>query len=87
MAHVGDPLAFDYEVNDVRDLVVVITHLRTHLATHPEEWENPTLESFLGAIAAWLATFPQSYVNMGQPVPSPDWQFVADVLRAGRIYE
>ena len=87
MAHGGDPLAFDYEVNDVRDLLVVITRLRTHLARHPDEWENPTLESFLEASSGWLASFPQSYINMGHPVPSPDWQFVADVLRVGRIYE
>ena len=87
MAHGGDPLAFDYAVDDVRDLIVVVTHLRTHLAAHPDEWVNPTLESFLDAIASWLAAFPQSYINNGQPVPSPDWRFVADVLRVGRIYE
>ena len=87
MAHGGDPLAFEYEVNDMRDLIAVITHLRTHLAAHPDEWENLTLDDFLGAIASWLAVFPQSYINNGQPTPEPDWRFVADVLRAGRIYE
>lgn len=36
---------------------------------------------------AWLGAFPQSYLNTGQQVPEPDWRFVADVLRAARIYE
>ena len=87
MAHGGDPLSSDYDVNDVRDLIVVITHLRTHLAAHEEEWENRTIDDYLAAIAAWLASFPASYVNNGQPVPNPDWRFVADVLRVGRVYE
>ena len=87
MTHSEDPLLSGYEVNDVADLIVVITRLRTHLVAHPEEWENPTLDEFLAAIAAWLSAFPQSYLNNGMPVPVPDWHFVADVLRAGRIYE
>ena len=87
MAHGGDPLAFDYEVDVVLDLIVVVTSLRAHLAAHPDEWENDTIDSFLGGIAGWLASFPQSYLNGGQPVPAPDWRFVADVLRVGRIYE
>jgi hypothetical protein len=87
MAHGGDPLSFEYEVNDVRDLIAVITSLRSHLAARPEEWENTTLDSFLYAIASWLSAFPQSYINNDQDVPTPDWRFVADVLRVGRIYE
>lgn len=65
----------------------MVTHLRTDLATHPESWENGTLDRFLDAMAAWLATFPQPYVNHGIDMPDPDWRFVADLLRAARIYE
>jgi hypothetical protein len=87
MADGRDPLAFDYEVNDVHDLVAVVAYMRSHLAAHPDEWENDTIDRFLAAIAAWLDAFPQSYLNTGQAVPTPDWRFVADVLRVGRIYE
>ena len=89
MAHTqrGDPLAFDYEVNDQRDLIAVIAHMRTDLAANPEDWENPTLDRFLESMAAWLSEFPQSYLNTRQPVPGPDWRFVADVLLAARVYE
>lgn len=87
MAHSGDPLASGYPVESVHDLVTVIAHLRTDLAAHPERWENVTLDRFLGAMAAWLSAFPRSYVNAGSEVPTPSWQFLADVLRAARVYE
>ena len=87
MAHGGDPLSSDYVVESARDLVAVITHLRTDLDENPDAWENATLASFLDAMGAWLASFPQSYVNTGRSVPNPDWRFVADVLCAARVYE
>jgi hypothetical protein len=87
MAHGGDPLASSYSVESARDLIAVVTSLRSELIERPEEWENATLEHFLDAMAAWLSAFPQSYVNTGEAVPNPDWRFVADVLRAARVYE
>ena len=87
MVERADPLAADYSVQSVGDLIVVITRLRSDLAENPDGWENPTLDRFLEAMAAWLSAFPQSYVNCGQDVPKPDWRFVADVLRAARVYE
>ena len=87
IVHGGDPLSGDYPVESVQDLIAVVTHLRTDLAAHPESWENGTLDRFLDAIAAWLSSFPQSYLSAGVDVPDPDWRFVADVLRAARIYE
>jgi hypothetical protein len=87
MARGGDPLSSAYPVESANDLIAVVTHLWMNLRAHPEDWENPTLESFLQAMAAWLASFPQVYVNNEWPIPQPDWRFVADALRAARIYE
>ena len=87
MVRPRNPLAFDYPVESAEDLVAVITHLRTNLQERPEEWENQTLDSFLEAMGAWVSTFPQVYINTGQAIPEPDWNFVADCLRAARIYE
>lgn len=87
MTRAGDPLAFDYPVESAQDLIVVVTRLWTDFQARPEEWENPTLDGFLQAMAAWLSTFPQVYVNNKQPIPDPDWKFLADCLRAARIYE
>ena len=84
-----DDVPFDpnVPVESVQDLVAVVDHLYTDLATYPERWENATLDRFLEAMSGWLSAFPQSYLNTGAEVPAPDWQFVADVLLAARIYE
>jgi hypothetical protein len=55
MAHGGDPLASSYSVESARDLIAVVTSLRSELIERPEEWENATLEHFLDAMAAWLS--------------------------------
>ncbi len=87
MVRPGDPLSAKYPVDSVRDLISVVTHPRSNPEARPDEWENPSLERFLEAMAAWLSAFPQSYKNTGQTIPEPDWRFVADCLRAARIYE
>lgn len=83
----GDPLAFDYPIESIQDVLVVLTHLRTSLESDPDSWENPTLPRFLEAMSAWLSTFPQVYINLDKPVPDADWNLLADCLRAARIYE
>jgi len=83
----GDPLSTDYPVESLNDLIAVITALWTKLESDPEAFENGDLRSFLMAMASWLASFPQFYVNTGRAVPEPDWRFVADCLRAARVYE
>lgn len=83
----GDPLAFDYPIESLQDVLVVLTHLRTNLESDPDSWENSTLPGFLEAMAAWLSTFPQAYVNLDESVPEADWKLLADCLRAARIYE
>ena len=83
----GDPLRFDHEVTNAADLIAVVNALRENLEAQPEGWQNVTLGSYLESIEAWLSTFPQAYINLDSQTPEPDWRFVADVLRAGRIYE
>ena len=87
MANGDDSLASSYSVGSARDLITVVTSLRSDLIERPEEWENVTLERFLDAMAAWLAAFPQSYIDADESVLEPEWRFVADLLRAARIYE
>lgn len=42
-------------VQTKEDLAKFIAALHNDLAAHAESWENPTLEQFLEAMAAWLA--------------------------------
>ncbi len=83
----GNPFSIDYPVESVNDLIAVITAMWSDLEANPESWENAELGVFLQAMASWLSTFPQVYVNLKEPIPEPDWKFVADCLRAARIYE
>jgi len=84
-----DPLASDYPVTSRADVEGVLIALATHFENHADEWENGDLGSYLYAMAAWLRNADGFYRNAhGADVPDPPgWQVLADVLRAGRVYE
>ena len=60
------------------DLVRVIEALREDLNRNPDNWENPSLDRYLEALSAWIA---DTSSVCKDPV------FIADALRAARIYE
>lgn len=70
-------------VSPVRDrsgCLTVVEALARHFDDHPDEWENPTLSSYLDAIAAWIRDARLDDLD------ERSWGAVADVLRVGRIY-
>ncbi|MEV0782826.1 hypothetical protein AB0I52_07550 [Streptomyces sp. NPDC050423] len=70
------------------DLVTFLRSAADDLSKNPERWENSSLESFLAAWAAWLDDMPGWYENRGIPVPEqPDWQLIAHMVMAARVYE
>lgn len=79
------------ELNAIRsreDLATFILSLRQDLSDYPAEWENPTLDRFLEALAAWCADMPGYFLNRGEPQPDqPDWQLVGLMLLAASRYE
>jgi hypothetical protein len=75
-------------VNSKSDFVQFVEGLRADPGKNPDEWENPTLDSFLEAMAAWVTASDDSYRNTGRPVPdNVSWRVFAEVLAAARIYE
>ena len=50
-------------------------------------WENVILSSYLEALAAWLRSYEQLYINTGKPVPEDVWEIMAAAVRAATIYE
>ena len=55
---------------------------------NPKSWENRDLGTFLEALAAWTDDMEGYYLNQKRPIPeSPDWQTVADMLQAAKVYE
>jgi len=65
-----------------KDQLAAFVHaLANDLHSHPEEWENATLETYLEALSVWLEV-------KGEPPPqSPRWKDIANMLIAAKIYE
>lgn len=91
---------FGLEVNEVNlkakvdsvesrhDLVSFINALRNDLATHPEEWQNRTLDDFLEAMSAWVQDMDGYYQNNHLPMPPlPSWKNIAEIMLAAKYYE
>lgn len=75
-------------VRSREDLATFVLALRQDLLANRAEWENPTLEQFLEALAAWCTDMPGYFLNRGVEQPEqPDWNLVARMLMAASIYE
>lgn len=70
------------------EFAAFVAQLREDLLKKPEEWENPTLDRFLEAMAAWVSASDGLFRNIGEPYPEDvNWSFFAAVLLAARVYE
>jgi hypothetical protein len=80
---VRDPI----EIKTRADFVAFVAELEADLKSHPNEWENLTLETFLNALGAWAEGF-RLRVNAPASLDRPQaWSLAAMLLWAGRTYE
>lgn len=63
------------------DAVRLLEALVENLQGHPDEWENPTLERYLEAMAAWLGS------ARVREIQEPSWELFCQALEAAKIYE
>jgi hypothetical protein len=71
-----------------QDLARFVLALRHDLLNNEDAWENPTLDRFLEALAAWIADMEGYFKNQNVPEPDrPDWRLVGQMLFAASIYE
>jgi hypothetical protein len=71
-----------------QEFVAFVRELLHNLQASPGEWENPTLESYLEALAAWVEDCDGFYANRGEEVPrEPSWKTLGEVLLAAKQYE
>jgi hypothetical protein len=76
------------QITSKAEFLTFLESLRVSLKHSPEQWENPTLESFLEALGGWIGAFEYSYQNRGEAVPTDiNWRFMAEALTAGQMYE
>lgn len=65
-----------------KDQLAAFVHaLANDLHSHPEEWENATLETYLEALGVWLE------VKGEGPAQTPRWKDIAHMLIAAKVYE
>jgi hypothetical protein len=75
-------------VNSKEQLAAFVGALREELLTNPEAWENPSLESFLEAMEAWILAMENLDRNTDRELPVyPSWSVFAQILYAARSYE
>ena len=58
------------QVDGKQALARFVEALREDLQTNPAEWENPTLDRFLEALAGGIQDSDGFYINQGTPVPT-----------------
>jgi hypothetical protein len=83
------PSSENIEVTNRQSFIQFLEAFRRDLLANQEEWENPTLERFLEAMAAYARAIPQFYINTGQAVDAdvPSWRVFSDILRGAKVYE
>jgi hypothetical protein len=71
------------------DFAAFVDRLRADLAADPDGWENPDLDSFLEALAAYTRDVPGYIRNAGTAIDAEraSWQVFALVLSGARVYE
>jgi hypothetical protein len=76
-------------INTRQDLAEFIQALLRDLETNQQEWENPQLERYLDALAAWTTDMDGYFRNVhGHPGPEqPTWRIIGYMLLAARTYE
>lgn len=70
------------------ELVAAIQELaREVYAGQTEEWENVTLPAYLEALAGWLKSYENAYINTDRPIPQDPWEIMKTAFTAATIYE
>ena len=86
---VGDQL-FEYakRVNSRADFVKFIEYLNQDHTQKSPEWQNKTLEEFLGGLSGFANDMDGYYKNMGEVVDVEHitWRIVAEMLLAATVY-
>ena len=86
---VDGPNDVRYPMNSRNDMIRFIYSLQDDLKAHPEQWENRDLDTYLGALAAFLGDADGYYRNAKADVDAdvPSWRLLADCLQAAAVYD
>lgn len=86
---VGDDL-FDYAkaVRSRADFIRFVEYLNKDFQEKRDEWQNGTLEQFLGGLSGFANDMQGYYRNMGEEVDVEciTWRMAAEMLLAATVY-
>ena len=79
----------EHGVPPARDQVVATIHrlLDDWDDGPPPNWENLTVPRYLEALAAWLQSYQQVYINHRRPIETDGWEVLNIGLRVAATYE
>lgn len=79
---------FAKTVKSREDFVKFVNHLNDDCQRRSNEWENKTLEQFLGGLAGFANDMKGYYKNMGEEVDVEQitWRMAAQMLLAATVY-
>lgn len=70
------------------EFVTFVRNLSTDFRDNNVTWENITVERYLEALAAWANDMDGYYKNKGEVAPDDiNWNFIAQLLIAAKVYE
>ena len=75
-------------VNSKEEFMKFIGLLIIDFKENQDEWENRTLESYLEGIQSWIEDMDGYFENNNIQKPeNVNWNFLANILYAAKIYE
>lgn len=78
----------DDSVETREDFIAFVDKLVLNYKEHPDSWPNNDLETYLSALAGWVEDMDGYYLNQGIILPeNPNWQMIANMLSAAKVYE
>jgi hypothetical protein len=79
------------EIKNVKtkeDFIKFLGMLAEDKKSNIEEWENKSIEDYLESIKSWIEDMEGYYKNNNIQAPKNiDWNFIANILYVGKIYE
>jgi hypothetical protein len=75
-------------VSSRTDFIEFVDNLNRNYASNKDEWENDSLESFLGGLSGFAHDMGGYYKNMKEDVDveTVSWRMAAQMLLAAKVY-